>query len=116
MASAGGTLYTGMTNNLATRVWQHKNGIMEGFTKRYKCHRLVYFEEFKDVRAAIARETEIKSWSRKKKISLIGSMNPRWEDLAASWGKDMALPQETLKEAEARLSKIVVLRVHRQDG
>ncbi|MDD5348892.1 MAG: GIY-YIG nuclease family protein [Chthoniobacteraceae bacterium] len=75
-------LYTGVTNNLQRRVWEHRNQCMEGFTKRYHVNRLVYYEVYPDPNAAIAREKEIKGWRRAKKDALVASMNPRWEDLA----------------------------------
>lgn len=76
-----GTLYIGMTNNIKTRTWQHKMDLHEGFTKRYSLHTLVYFEEFGDVRDAIAREKQMKKWNRAWKIELIEKMNPEWKDL-----------------------------------
>ena len=78
-------LYTGITAFLFQRVFEHKQDLIEGFTSKYKCHRLVYFETFADVRAAIAREKEIKGWRREKKNKLVESMNPGWKDLAADW-------------------------------
>jgi putative endonuclease len=89
MASLSGTLYTGITGTLFTRVIEHKAGEIEGFSRQYKCHRLVYYERFEDVRMAIAREKQIKSWRRSKKIVLIEKMNPRWEYLAEHWGQEM---------------------------
>jgi len=89
MASLSGTLYTGVTGTLFARVMQHKSGEIEGFTRQYKCNRLVYHERFEDVRMAIAREKQIKRWRRSKKIALIEKMNPRWEDLAEHWGQKM---------------------------
>ena len=86
LASKSRRLYTGMTNWLFRRVMEHKSGEVEGFTKRYKINRLVYYEEFKYVKNCIAREKEIKGWSREKKVALIESINPAWEDLAADWG------------------------------
>ena len=86
-ASHSGTLYTVVTGVLLTRVLQHKAGEIEGFTREYKCNRLVYYESFEDVRMAIAREKQIKRWRRLKKIALIEEMNPRWEDLAEHWGR-----------------------------
>lgn len=74
-------LYTGVTNNLARRVYEHKNGIGSVFTKRYNVHKLVYYEVGNDVNAAIAREKQIKGGSRQKKIDLINSLNPEWRDL-----------------------------------
>jgi putative endonuclease len=78
-------LYTGVTNSLETRVWQHKNGNAPGFTKKYNCDRLVYYEIFERIEQAIAREKQIKGWVRKKKNSLIDALNPDWNDLAADW-------------------------------
>jgi putative endonuclease len=89
MASKGRRLYVGMTGFLYWRVMQHKSGEIEGFTHRYQIHRLVYFEEFKYVRDAISRETEIKKWRREKKVALIEELNPTWEDLAVAWGKQI---------------------------
>ena len=81
LASRSRVLYVGVTNDLARRVGEHKGGLAR-FTKKYRVTRLVYFEEFTDIRAAIAREKEIKGWKRARKISLIESHNPTWEDLA----------------------------------
>ena len=76
------TIYTGVTNNLAKRVYEHKNNMdPTGFTARYHIHKLVYYEAKTDVRAAIEREKQIKGWNRARKNKLIDSMNPRWEDL-----------------------------------
>ena len=82
MASESGTLYTGMTNDLARRNYEHKNNLVEGFSKKYKCHKLIYFEETNNVEEAIKREKQIKNWSRKKKESLIQTKNPTWRDLS----------------------------------
>lgn len=76
-----GTLYIGVTNNLILRVKEHKEGLVEGFTKKYLIHLLVYFEMYKDVRDAIVREKRLKKWKRKWKIRLIEGMNPKWADL-----------------------------------
>jgi len=75
-------LYTGVTNNLERRVWEHRNKVVEGFTKRYHVDRLVYYEQFPDPRDAIAREKEIKGWRRSKKDALVAQMNPKWDDLS----------------------------------
>jgi putative endonuclease len=83
MASPGGTLYVGMTSNLINRVTQHKNGEIEGFTKKYGCKKLVYYEISTDVSAVIAREKEIKNWRRAKKEELIKKFNLHWKDLSA---------------------------------
>jgi putative endonuclease len=75
-------LYTGITNSLMRRVWQHQNGEIGGFTKSYKVDRLVYYERFNDPRDAIAREKEIKACRRAKKNALVETMNPKWADLS----------------------------------
>ena len=79
------TLYTGVTDDLIRRVYEHKNKLVEGFTKKYNITRLVYFEETNDVQSAIAREKQIKGWLRSKKIALIDSLNPKWNDLSEEW-------------------------------
>ena len=76
-----GTLYTGVTSNLAKRVWEHKNNLAEGFTKRYSVHLLVWFEIHETMESAIVREKQIKEWKRAWKLKLIESANPDWEDL-----------------------------------
>ena len=80
-----GTLYVGVTNALERRLLEHRDGAVEGFTKRYGVHRHVHFEETDDVTAAIAREKQIKGWSRARKIALIQTENPEWKDLAKGW-------------------------------
>ena len=85
MASRSRVLYTGVSNDLARRVNEHTRGLVSGFTCKYRITRLVYFEEFADIRDAIAREKEIKGWKRLRKISLIENRNPTWEDLARNW-------------------------------
>jgi putative endonuclease len=85
VASKSRVIYTGVTSDLQHRVFEHKNGMIEGFTSQYQCHRLVYYESFDDVNKAIAREKQIKRWSRWKKEWLIERGNPTWEDLAAEW-------------------------------
>ncbi len=85
MASKTGTLYTGMTNNLQKRVFQHKYKTIEGFTQKYEVTRLVYFEETNAVNTAIVREKQIKAWRRSKKLDLINTSNSRWEDLSEDW-------------------------------
>ena len=84
IASKSRVLYIGMTNNLERRVFEHKNDLIEGFSKQYRCHRLVYYESFDDVCNAIDRE-QLKRWTRTKKVWLIERQNPTWEDLAAEW-------------------------------
>jgi putative endonuclease len=85
MASRSRVLYTGVTNDLTRRVNEHKRGLMDGFTKKYRVTRLVHFEEFADVRDAIAREKAIKGWNRSRKVKLVEGRNPTWEDLAQDW-------------------------------
>jgi putative endonuclease len=77
----GGTLYIGVTNNLVRRVYEHRAGLVEGFTKQYGVHRLVYFEQFDDIEQAILREKRLKGWKRAWKIQLIEENNPNWDDL-----------------------------------
>jgi putative endonuclease len=76
-----GTLYTGVTSDLVKRVWQHKNEVHEGFTKKYNVYMLVYFEAHETMPAAITREKQIKKWNRQWKINLIEKENPQWRDL-----------------------------------
>ncbi len=85
MANRSRNIYTGMTNSLLRRVAEHKSGKVDGFTKRYRIHRLVYYESFRYVGNAIHREKEIKGWDRTRRVALIESVNPTWEDLAADW-------------------------------
>jgi putative endonuclease len=91
MASKSRVLYVGVTGGLMLRVLRHKNGEGGSFTRRYRVHRLVWFQTFEWVGRAIARETEIKAWRREKKIALIVESNPTWEDFAADWGKRVDL-------------------------
>jgi putative endonuclease len=85
IASKSRALYIGMTNDFHGRVWEHRNDLIDGLTRQYKCHRLVYFESFDDVNKAIDREKQLKWWNRTKKEWLIVQRNPTWEDLAADW-------------------------------
>ena len=82
LASTTKTLYIGVTNNIAKRVFEHKQGFIPGFTKKYKVDRLVYLEEYTSARDAIAREKQLKNWRRDKKEVLINSVNPAWDDLS----------------------------------
>ncbi len=74
--------YVGVTNNLERRITEHQSGLIDGFTKKYRVHKLVYFESCHDVKAAIAREKQLKNWNREKKRFLIERMNPEWKDLS----------------------------------
>ena len=76
-----GTLYVGVTSDLSARIWQHKNDLVEGFTKKYQVHMLVYFEVHEDMSSAIPREKQIKKWNRAWKLKTIEQQNPHWEDL-----------------------------------
>ncbi len=81
LASESGTLYVGFTNNIYRRVLEHKERKISGFTQKYACKKLVYYEEYQYAREAIVREKQLKGWTRKKKEKLISSFNPHWEDL-----------------------------------
>jgi putative endonuclease len=85
LASRSRTLYTGVTSDLHRRVFEHKNKLVSGFTSKYNINRLVYFEDMPSIVEAIAGEKRIKGWLRQKKIDLIESVNPEWDDLAAGW-------------------------------
>ena len=78
-------LYIGVTNNLERRLYEHKMQLVDGFTKKYNVHKLVYYEYTSEVEAALAREKQLKGWTRKKKDSLIATMNPQWYDLSENW-------------------------------
>ncbi len=73
-------LYIGVTNNLRRRVYEHKTGVIEGFTKKYRVHKLVYAENCHDIKDAIQREKQLKGWTREKKNALIGTVNPEWRE------------------------------------
>ena len=79
------TLYTGVTNDLTRRVWEHKHKWGKGFTSRYRIGKLVFCETFDDIRDAIAREKQIKGWTRARKMALVKAVNPTWEDLSKRW-------------------------------
>ena len=78
-------MYIGITNNLERRLYEHRNKMITGFTEKYNVNKLVYYEETGDVKAAIAREKEIKKWRREKKNNLVNDMNPEWKDLTEDW-------------------------------
>jgi len=90
LASRSRTLYTGVTSSIRKRLFQHREGRLRGFTSQYRVHRLVHFELYGDVKAAIGREKEIKGWRREKKVELIEKSNPTWDDLAAEIARDKA--------------------------
>ncbi|MBP9864735.1 GIY-YIG nuclease family protein [Patescibacteria group bacterium] len=81
VSSESGTLYIGMTNDLKRRIFEHREKLIDGFTKKYDCKKLIYFEETSDVYSAIAREKQLKNWNRGKKEHLIYGFNPEWKDL-----------------------------------
>jgi putative endonuclease len=96
LSSRPGTLYVGIAGFFEKRIHQHKYDSLEGFTKKYQCHRLVYYESYQDVQLAIGREKQVKRWRREKKIFLIEKMNPRWQDLAEHWGREMRFGGQSL--------------------
>jgi len=85
MTNQSGTLYTGVTNDLTRRIYEHKQGIGGQFTSRYRVTKLLYFEETRDILAAPAREKQLKGWRRARKLELITKDNPKWVDLSANW-------------------------------
>ncbi len=87
VASRTRVLYVGVTNDLERRMAQHRQKLLRGFTAKYNVDRLVYFEETSDVRSAIAREKQVKGWTRAKKVALIESLNPAWRDLSLEWNE-----------------------------
>jgi len=91
VASKSRRIYTGMTNDIGRRIREHKAGEIDGFTQRYKISRLVYYERFRYAGNAINREKQIKGLDRAKRVALIESMNPTWEDLSLEWGKPIEL-------------------------
>ena len=93
LASKSRRIYTGVTNDIERRVREHKEGINEGFTQRYRINRLVYCERFRYIGNAIARETEIKGWDQQKRVALIERDNPTSEDLSLEWGQPVELLQ-----------------------
>jgi putative endonuclease len=91
VASRSHNFYVGVTSAIEVRVLQHKEGRFEGYSKRYKCNRLVWLERHSYIRNAIAREKQLKGWSRAKKIALIEGENPAWVDLSEEWGLPMKM-------------------------
>ena len=85
VGSDSGTLYIGVTSELRMRICEHKLDLRPGFTRTYQCHRLLYTEPFESITEAIAREKQLKGWTRAKKLALIRRMNPEFKDLAATW-------------------------------
>ena len=98
VASRSRTLYIGVTSNIHQRVWKHKTRMFDGFTAKYNIDRLVYYEQFSSMHTAIAREKQLKRWSRSKKLELIARMNPAWADLSEGWYHPESLPQRKSRE------------------
>ena len=96
LSSRTGTLYVGITGFFDRRIHQHKYDTIEGFTRKYRIHRLVYYESYQNVQVAISREKQIKRWRRDKKIFLIEKLNPRWQDLAENWNREMRFRGQSL--------------------
>jgi putative endonuclease len=92
MTDRSKTLYTGVTDNLERRVYEHRQKLIDGFTKKYNLTTLVYYEITDDLRSAIRRERQIKGWLRSKKVALIESMNPQWRDLSDGWYEEQPDP------------------------
>ena len=105
LSSKSRRIYTGVTNDIGRRVHEHKEGQIEGFTRRYRINRLVYYERFRYIGNAIAREKEIKSFDRAKRVALIEGMNPTWNDLSEEWGKPVKLgtPASQVRTADPSL-------------
>ena len=106
LASRSRVLYIGVTNDLLRRVLQHREGRVAGFTNRYNIHRLVHYEPFGDIRNAIAREKEIKDWTREKKVALIEMKNPTFEDLAERYFSRGATKEGKQKKADPGMTII----------
>ncbi len=97
LASDSRVLYTGVTNDLHRRMFEHKHGLVPGFTTRYSVTRLVYFETTCDVQAAIVREKAIKGWTREKRVRLVETVNAGWSDLAADWFRGISQQDPSLR-------------------
>ncbi|MBB5337790.1 GIY-YIG nuclease family protein [Tunturiibacter gelidoferens] len=98
LGSRTGTLYTGVTSRFDQRLFEHKNGIKSTFASKYHCNRLLLHERFGDIRSAIAREKEIKGWTRTKKLALIIQQNPDFKDLAAQYGWQILSPHQNIAD------------------
>jgi putative endonuclease len=98
LGSETGTLYTGVTSDFDKRLWEHRNDIKSTFATKYGCKRVLLHEEFTDIRSAIAREKEIKGWTRAKKLALIAQTNPEFKDLSAQHHWQMLHPQQRIAD------------------
>ena len=107
LASKTRVIYVGVTNDLVRRIWEHRSGAVAGFTRRYGVDRLVYYEACADPAGAIRREKQIKGWARVRKVAMIESSNPTWNDLAEHWFVDVSSddPSHTLGVTRARGSR-----------
>jgi len=97
LTNRSGTLYTGVTNDLQRRMYEHKNKLVEGFTKRYNIDMLVYYEVTDDINGALNREKQIKAWRRSKRVALIESTNPQWRDMSDGWFSPAPPPDSSLR-------------------
>ena len=98
VASRSRTLYIGVTGRLIPRIREHREGTHDGFTAKYKCNRLIYYERFQYIQDAIAREKQLKGWRREKKLALMAQMNPGWIDLSERWRHPVPLYKWTAEE------------------
>ena len=98
LGSTTGTLYTGVTSELHLRICQHKLGVLPGFSKIHHCHRLLLTEPFQTITEAIAREKQLKGWTRAKKLALIRKSNPTFKDLAETWTYEHLGPAQSIKD------------------
>lgn len=103
LGSKTGTLYIGVTSDFDKRLFEHRNGIKSGFASKYGCTRVLLHEHFAEISSAIAREKQIKGWTRAKKLALISQSNPEFKDLCAQHGWQMLHPQQSIEEFEARM-------------
>ena len=109
-------LYTGVTNDLACRVWEHQNGTVKGFTKRYRLTILVYHETYNDIGDAISREKEIKGWRRSKKNALVETLNPKWIDFSPALYQHCEIPLRASPDRDDKSSAILMRRPFRGLG
>jgi putative endonuclease len=115
MTNKSRTLYTGVTNNLERRVYEHKHNLVPGFTSKYNITKLVHYEETNDVNVALAREKQIKGWLRSKKIALIEAENPEWKDLSLEWYSELCHPERGEGSLPGSARLFAPLRVTRQE-
>ena len=107
MSNKSRTLYIGYTNDLYRRVLEHKRRVVAGFTSKYNINRLLYWESYETMQTAIKRETQLKGWTRAKKIALIEAMNPGWQDLSGEWEKEKNLSNAIISTRQRPLNKNV---------